>query len=163
MKKSLKKWILISLVLIFNTEIFCDDKDFGIGIGWPFLSLKYNFLKKISSEVRFATSEGINVFSLRGYYNFYSIRKENFSTYPLKNINLKCFSGIELGYITFNTMSISGNGYEGSAFIAAEYFLTKSLSFLVDFTPTFVYLNSEGVSVEGFEMVTNLVIYYYLW
>lgn len=164
MKKIKIKILLFFGIFLLKSGLFCDNK-IGIGLGWPYLSIKYNFLKKLSSEIRFATGEGINVYSLRGYYDFYSFKKGNFETFSFKNINLKCFSGIEAGYITFDTMEMIGNGYETSIFVGAEYFITKNFSILIDFAPTFIYLRAEDFSTEfsidGIEIVANVALYYY--
>ena len=121
----------------------------GIGLGYPYLGVKYDFSKQIASELRWATGEGINVYAGRGYWNFYSGKK------------LTGFTGLEGGYISFDTLDMKGIGYEGSVFVGGEYFISNRLSFVMDFSPTFITLKSDEFKIDGIEWVTNLAVYYY--
>ncbi|MDD5686275.1 MAG: hypothetical protein PHE88_00380 [Elusimicrobia bacterium] len=122
----------------------------SIGLGWPYIGLKYDF-SKLVGEGRFATSDGINVYAGRLYYNFYSADK------------LRLFIGLEGGYIGFDTLDIKGTGYEGALFVGSEYFITEELSLALDFSPTFIALNSDDVKVDGVEFVCNIALYYRLF
>ena len=121
----------------------------GIGLGYPYLGVKYNFSERIASEIRWATGEGINVYAGRGYWNFYSGKK------------LTAFTGLEGGYIKFDTLDTKGTGYEGAAFVGGEYFIYERFSFVLDFAPTFINLKSDEFKIDGIEWVTNLAVYYY--
>ncbi len=142
MKKLLFLFISICYIYFLYGEI-------GISLGWPYLGIKYNFNKKIGTELRLATLEGINVFAGRGYLNFLSTNK------------LKLFSGFEIGYITFDTMDTKGVGYEAALFLGGEYFVLGGFSLSIDLSPTFIIISSDNVSVDGVEIVTNFALNYY--
>lgn len=135
----------ILVFLLFVSQSFSNSK-FGFGFGYPFLSLKYSPI-----EVKYATGEGIDVFAGR-IYCLNLIKKEK----------IKCFTGIEAGYIKFDTLDMKGTGYEGSLFLGMEYFISKKISFMIDFSPTFIDLKStDDYEIDGFEMVVNFAIYFY--
>jgi len=128
---------------------YCEENKLGLGLGWPYFGLKYNFSKRINSEFRWATGEGINVYAGRVYWNFYCDEK------------MKGFTGLEGGYIGFDTLEMEGNGYEGSVFLGGEYYLTKRLSLELDLSPAFIGLKSDDYRVSGVEFIANISIYYY--
>jgi hypothetical protein len=101
-------YLLFIHYLLLST-CFCGE--LSIGLGWPYIALKYNFSKRITSEIKWATGEGINVYAGRGYWNFRTFDR------------LKLFTGLEAGYITFDTLDIKGTGYESSVFLGGEYFI----------------------------------------
>ena len=146
-----KRSMKIFLILVFSfLLVSLSEAELGIGLGWPYLCLKYNFLNSISSELRWSTGEGINVFSCRGYWNFKSFDR------------LKLFTGLEAGYINFDTVGIKGSGWEGSVFIGCEYFVVlQKFSIALDFSPTFISLSSDKYKIDGVELITNLAVYYY--
>ncbi len=148
--RKMKRFITVSFLLLSLLIHYC-QAELGIGLGYPYLGVKYNFSGRYSSEIKWATGDGINVYAGRGYWNFYSGEK------------LKGFVGPELGYITFDTLDIKGTGYEGALFIGGECFLTKRLSLALDFSPTLIGLESDDFKVNGVEWVANLSLYYYLW
>jgi hypothetical protein len=140
-------YLLFIHCLLLST-CFCGE--LNIGLGWPYIALKYNFSKRIASEIKWATGEGINVYAGRGYWNFRTFDR------------LKLFTGLEAGYIAFDTLDIKGTGYETSIFLGGEYFiLPQKLSFAVDISPTFIGLRSDEYKIDGFEWVVNLAVYYY--
>ncbi len=147
MKKML---FLIVLLMTITTILHAEDK-LSIGLGWPYASVKYNLSPRFASEVRYATGDGIRVYAGRFYWNFYRPK------------NTKIFTGLESGYIDFNSLDTKGTGYEGSVFIGGEYFITKKLSFMLDFDPTYIFLKSEGVGVNGVEWLVNLAVHYYIF
>jgi len=151
-KKFVKKIIflfLLSTLLPFYLSTCLYAGELGIGLGYPYLGVKYNFSERIASEIRWATGEGINVYAGRGYWNFYSGKK------------LTAFTGLEGGYIKFDTLDTKGTGYEGAAFVGGEYFIYERFSFVLDFAPTFINLKSDEFKIDGIEWVTNLAVYYY--
>lgn len=127
----------------------------SIGVGYPYFSLKYYFDQDFGTEFRFAFGDGINVFAGRGYWSF-----EKISDFSL-------FTGLEAGYITFNTMNsdntmrVNGTGYEFSPFVGAEYFLDKKISFMIDFGMPVIGVTSRDISLGGIEWVTNGALYFY--
>ena len=128
----------------------CRAGELELGLGWPYVGLKANG-GKLSGEARIAHNEGINVFAGRLYWNFYSAD------------NLRGFAGPEVGYVRFKTLGLKGTGYETSAFVGGQYFLTQRLSIALDIGPTLVGLKSSGYSVSGIEWVFNSAIYYRFW
>ncbi len=56
---------------------------------------------------------------------------------------------------------MKGSGYLAGIFIGGEYFILDRLSFALDLAPTFISLGSGNFSVDGFEWVVNLGIYYH--
>ncbi|MEW6557071.1 MAG: hypothetical protein AB1349_06930 [Elusimicrobiota bacterium] len=146
--KQILIFIFYLLPFTFYLSI-CLYSEVGVGLGWPYLGVKYNFSQRLGSELRWATGEGINVYAGRGYWNYYSSRK------------LTGFTGLEGGYISFDTLDTKGTGYEGSVFLGGEYFITKRGSFALDFAPTFIGLKSDEFKIDGVEWVANLAVYYY--
>lgn len=122
---------------------------FGIGLGNPYIALKYGFNAKISSEVRASFGEGITVYGIRGYYNLNSQ-----STSVL-------FLGLEGDTVTFDKEDIAGTGIVLMPFVGIEHFITQNLTFNLDRGPAYINLSSEGTSVGGVEWVYNLGINFY--
>jgi hypothetical protein len=146
----MKKLLLAALFLCVPV-IACAQEKLSIGLGWPYGSVKYNLSQSFAPELRYATGEGINVYSGRVYWNFYQPQ------------NIKLFTGLEGGQIDFDTLDIKGNGYEGSIFIGGEFFIANRLSLLIDFDPTFISLRSDDIGVDGVEWVMNLAVYFYIF
>ncbi|MCX5789601.1 MAG: hypothetical protein NTX64_14015 [Elusimicrobia bacterium] len=138
------------LLVTFLIPSVCRAGDLEFGLGWPYVGLKANG-GKLSGEARIANNEGINVFAGRLYWNFYSAD------------NLRGFAGPEVGYVRFKTLGLKGTGYETSAFVGGQYFLTQRLSIALDIGPTLVGLKSSGYSVSGIEWVFNSAVYYRFW
>jgi hypothetical protein len=147
--------IFIYLLFVFYFLIFigfCSELD--IGFGWPYIALKYNFSKRIASEIKWSAGEGINVYGGRGYWNFRYFDRSKLS---------KLFTGREAGYITFDSLDIIGAGYERSVFLGGEYFITKRLFLMFDISSTFIVLKSDEFKIDGIEFVCNLAVYYHLF
>lgn len=149
-----KKIILLLILMCAYTSVLHADDKLAIGIGYPNIDLKYNFSKSISSEVRYATGDGINVYAGRFYWNFCKL------TAPEKS---KLFTGLEFGLVDFDTLDTKGTGYEGSILFGGEFYITKKLSVMIDFAPTLISLKSDDVGVDGVEMVFNATFYYYIF
>ncbi|MEW6555810.1 MAG: tetratricopeptide repeat protein, partial [Elusimicrobiota bacterium] len=163
--------------------VTCLSAEFGVGLGWPYLGVKYNFSQRLGSELRWATGEGINVYAGRGYWNYYlgsdaeahssqpfsaaeveahkGLKPRLQGTSGLVKRRLQLFTGLEGGYISFDTLDIKGTGYEGAVFFGGEYFIFKNFSFALDFAPTFIGLKSDEFKIDGVEWVANLAVYYY--
>lgn len=136
------------LIILFSGYSFCENK-LAIGLGYPYISGKYNFSEKTASEFRFATGSGINVYAGRFYWNFKKYDKVNL------------FTGLEGGYVNFNTLDMKGSGYETGIFVGGEYFITHNLSFALDFAPILIGLKSDKYKVNGVEFVFNAGLYIY--
>ncbi|MFN3967130.1 MAG: hypothetical protein ACK4JE_05485 [Endomicrobiia bacterium] len=159
MDRFFKKVILVQLLCLgLSCSIVAGStvdlsNQLGISVGYPYFSLKYGISKNFTGEIRYAFAEGINVCSVRGYYNFYFGEK------------ILGFSGADLGYISFDTEGIKGNGYLFMGFIGGEYFISKSFSIGIDFGPAFISVGAKefgkDFSVDGIEWVFNLGINYY--
>jgi hypothetical protein len=128
----------------------------SVGVGWPYVGLKYFFNNDFGTELRFSTAEGIDVYAVRGYWSF--ARSGNFSL----------VTGLEAGYVTFssalnanNTMMVSGNGYEVSPFCGVDYFLNRQFSFLFDFSMPIIGLTSRNVTLGDLQWVINGGLYFY--
>ncbi len=148
----------LAIVLIFlsiccftsDVESYDLTKKFGIGLGNPYISLKYGINSKISTELRCAYGEDIIVIGPRFYYNLN----------PKEKIVI-CAGG-EGNYVTFDKDDIKGNGYIGMAFIGVEYFSTNNLTFHTDVGPAYVSLSSDDENKsDGIGWVINLGINYY--
>ncbi len=150
---------LISQSLNWLIPAFLYAGDLSLGFGYPYASVKYDFSKKAAAEMRYASASGINIFSARGYWDFagYDYMAE------FDRHRIKIFTGLEVGYIKFNTLDIKGNGAEIAGFIGGKYLITDKISLLMDFAPTFIYLKDAdygNVKVSGIEYVVNLGFYY---
>lgn len=152
----MKKLLLVSLTslaIIASISITGHTNDlsgrFGIGLGNPYVALKYGFNAKVSGEVRIAFGEGITVYGIRGYYNF-----NPQSTSVL-------FLGWEGDAVTFDKEDIAGTGFVLMAFVGIEHFIAKNLTFNFDIGPAYISLESEGTSVGGIEWVYNLGVNFY--
>jgi len=143
----------ITLAIVVSVPIigYADDLStrLGIGIGYPYVALKYGFSSKTSGEIRVAFSERIMVYGVRGYHNFNPRDKS------------VLFIGFELDSVTFEEEHISGDGNVSMLFTGFEHFVSKSLSFCMDIGPAYIILHSGDMDVEGIEWVYNLGINFY--
>ncbi|MCX5778014.1 MAG: hypothetical protein NTU66_02160 [Elusimicrobia bacterium] len=146
----MKRTVML-ILMIFNATMLFAEGNLSIGLGWPYVSVKGNLSPRFATEARYAAAEGIKVYAGRLYWNF------------SRSENIKLFTGLEGGWIEFDTFDIHGAGYEGSLFVGGEYFVAKNLSFMMDFCPTVIALKSDDVSVDGIEWTMNLAIHYYLF
>jgi len=121
----------------------------GLGLGNPYLCIKYGFNSKLSGELRAAFGEGIAVYGVRGYYNFNSQDKSVF------------FVGGELDTVNFEKKYLSGYGEVLMLFVGLEHFISKSLSFCFDIGPAYISLHSGEMDSDGIEWVYNLGINFY--
>ena len=110
---------LLSLVIIVGIPIagFSNDLSdgFGIGLGHPYLALKYGFNPKLSGEVRMAFGEGITVYGIRAYYN---LNPESISV---------LFLGLEGDGVTFDKEDIAGTGFVLMPFVERRSFAPQGI------------------------------------
>lgn len=143
--------VFIMTCLMILTVAHANDhqKEWSIGLGNPYICLKYSASPKFSIEGRGAFGSGISVYSLRLYHNFSHQDKTT------------TFIGGEAGTINFDKPDIEGNGYVGMLFLGFEHSISKRLTFLFDIGPAYISLSSEGTLVEGVEWVYNLGMNFY--
>ena len=126
--------------------------NFAIGIGYPYVSLKYGIGDDFAIEAKGAFGSGIKMFAGRFYYYFMHIKSG------------RLFTALEGGYIDFDDVyDISGKGWEVSAALGIEAFATDWLGVSVDFAPTYINLESSGQDEKGIEYVVSAAVYIYLW
>lgn len=135
------------LIPLFSSAV-CQAQGLSLGVGYPYISLKYDS-KAIAVEGRYINGLGVQAYTGRGYWNFH------------QSTNIKGFTGLEGGYIKFNTLDTKGTGSEGAVFVGGEYFISKKLSFMMDFAPTLISLKSGNTDVSCVEYVVNLGLYYH--
>lgn len=124
-------------------------------MGWPYAGLKYYFNNDIGAEFRYATLDGISVYSGRGYFSFLKVR------------DFSLFSGLEGGYVSFdsmnadNTLRVSGTGYEFAPFVGVDYFLSRQFSLLFDISMPIIGVDSRNISLGDLQWVINGGLYFY--
>ncbi|MFH1367946.1 MAG: carboxypeptidase-like regulatory domain-containing protein [Elusimicrobiota bacterium] len=147
--------LLISIILIATNQIHAVSvsERLSLGIGYPYVSLKYGAGKETSIELRGAFDSGISIYGGRFYYNFYS------KGYVLG------FAGVEADCLTFDVDSLQGNGWIIMPFIGGEYFINNNLSFGADIGPAYINVQSKAMNkdfiADGIEIVCNLAINWY--
>jgi hypothetical protein len=153
----MRKRIILFLSLITLSAACADAKGYqdyvnrlAVGIGYPYLSVKYIFTPKVSGELRLASGDGINVTLFRGYYNFY------------EKDSVTGFYGGDLGQAAFNTQGMAGAGQIISGFVGGEYSINKNLRLVSDLDLSYLNLGSGANSASGIEIVLNIGINYYI-
>lgn len=155
MKKELMMKLIVSfcLLLTFSCPVYAGlaGGDFGIGLNYPGLGVRYFLSNKISLEGKGQFEKDIVVAGLRGYYYFNREAKVLF------------FTGLEADFISFKGDDSEGSGFAGELFIGGETFIVKSLSVQLDFGPAFISLKDKDTSLkaDGVELVLNFGINYY--
>ena len=124
--------LILSLLLgsLGSTSIFASslEKRWGIGLGNPYLSMKYHASARTAYEIRAAFGSGISVYSARVYRNFTSKGKA------------VAFAGLEGGTISFEKKDIKGDASSGVVFVGFENpFSEKPTLFLQGVSRTIVY------------------------
>lgn len=139
-------------VVLFLSSVTMARAEMAVGLGYPTVSLKYDFLENVAAELKYAdTGEGIRVFATRGSWKFNP--KGKYET----------FAGAEIGQIKFDYEDTQGDGLEFSLFIGKEYRIRSWLGFAFDIAPTLIRLNSSGKNNTGFELVANVGFYWYVF
>jgi len=146
--------VIFSIILIGCTTPLTSADDIsgklGLGLGNPYISLKYGLNSKLAGEIRGAFGSGISVYGIRGYYNFNPESKA------------VIFLGGEADLISFDIEGISGEGNVLMVFVGLEYFISDKLTLSTDIGPALITVSSEGTSVSGPEWVFNVGINFYL-
>ena len=139
------KKAVITIIFLLAAVLCAHSGELSVGAGYPYFSVKYKPV-----EVRYAAGEGIKVFAGRFYLYFWDDNA------------IRGYTGVEGGYLKFDTLDMKGTGYEGSIFIGGECFVTESLSLSADLAPTYIGLKSEdSYKASGLEIVANISVNYY--
>lgn len=145
----MRSYKLLVFILLPLLAEFSYAGNLSLGVGYPYVSMKYDF-KALAVEGRYVNGLGVQAYAGRGYWNFH------------RSDNIKGFAGLEGGYIKFNTLDTKGTGNEVALFVGGEYFVTKSFSLLMDFTPTLISLQHgtySDIKASSFEYVVNFGLY----
>jgi len=154
----LKKFLLVIITVFLVGSLTAPivtgdnlDNRIGIGLGNPYISIKYGLSSKFSIEGRGAFGSGIFVGGARLYYNFNP------------EYRAVIFVGGEGDYVSFNVDDMEGFGFVAYGFLGGEYFITKRLTFNLDIGQAYIFLkeNESALDEEGLEWVFNLGINYY--
>lgn len=143
MKRVAMFWLfLLSLI----SPVACRAGNLSLGVGYPYVSTKYNF-KTLAVEGKYINGSGVQAYMGRVYCNLY------------RSGNIRGFTGLEGGYVKFNTLNTKGTGNEAALFVGGEYFATKNLSLMMDFAPTLISLRSGHTNLSRVEYVINFGLY----
>jgi len=149
--------VIIFSLFIFHSFCFsvCAEAvkgDFGVGLNYPGIGIRYLFSNRLSLECKGQYADDITVAGLRGYY------------YLSSRANILLFTGIETDYISFKGEESEGTGIASEFFVGGEYFFIRNISIQLDIGPAYIYLKDKDVSVtvDGIEYVVNIGINYYL-
>lgn len=143
--------VVLFLLLTSSSLAVSSYADVSLGLGYPYVGLRYDFIPQLSAEARYAAGEGINLVAGRGYWNFYQNGGFNF------------FTGLEAGVIGFDAMEMKGNGAEYGLFLGGEYRIIPALGVALDVAPTIITLHSQEYSNNGLEWVVNAAIYWHVF
>ncbi|OGR69220.1 MAG: hypothetical protein A2179_06740 [Elusimicrobia bacterium GWC2_63_65] len=108
-----------------------ENGDLSLGLGYPFLGLKYDF-SDYALEGRFLSRNGIQVYSGRGYWDFYERNKWT------------AYTGLEAGYVRYGSGRYAGHAYELSPFLGGAYAIDRNFSVSADISPALVFLPGGG-------------------
>lgn len=150
--KLLLKKVLLCMLVVFchfgcSVNAYDSSKKVSLGLGYPYISLKYGVSSHFAIEIRNTTEEGIQIIGGRIYYNV-----NPFSRSVL-------YYGIEGDNISFSYTDQNGTGFAGYVFIGEEYFLNKTISLNLDIGPTYTKVIDESqssIAIEGVDWVANL-------
>lgn len=140
---------LLPAVLLLGAAAGLCRAEVGLGLGWPYAAVKYKF-SKTALEAVGAADETVSLFAGRFYWNF------------SRTGALSLFTGLEAGRASFNTLELTGKGYEGAAFLGAEYYISRNVSFSMDLAPTVIWLKAGQHETAGVEWVLNTALYFYI-
>jgi len=125
--------------------------DFGIGLNYPGLSLRYFLFNRLSVEIKGQYEKDISVGGIR--MNYYLKRQGV----------VLLFAGVEGDYVSFEGDTSKGNGYVGEIYVGGETFMARRLSLQLDIGPAFIQLKDKDTKLkeDGVEVVANIGINYY--
>jgi hypothetical protein len=127
---------------------------FAVGLGYPDVRTRVALAYGLDAEAKFAFEQGIQVYTGRLYWNFFTI----------KACPLKLLLGAEGGYGHFNAAeSLDGGGPAYGGFFGLEYPFERRFSLLVDAGPYKVQVAAEGYSYQTTQLVFNTALYVYLF
>jgi hypothetical protein len=138
---------------LFDEDEIKTHNKIYLGVGYPYVSLIWDFSEDWSLEPRIAVGEDIVATGARLNYLLSTFDKVSF------------YTGLESYYITFRTEGLEGWGLMAEGFLGARYSITDDLVFNLDIGPTYIYLSEkEGYSVDYLgDWVVNLGLRLLLW
>ncbi|OGS52555.1 MAG: hypothetical protein A3J79_07570 [Elusimicrobia bacterium RIFOXYB2_FULL_62_6] len=142
------KRLLLFVFLLGAAGQYC-RAEIGVGLGWPYAGVKYKF-SKTALEAIGSADESVSLFAGRFYWRF------------ARAGSLDIFTGLEGGRVSFDTPELTGKGYETAAFLGAEYYISKNISFSMDLAPTVIWLKAGPHESGGVEWVLNTALYFYI-
>jgi hypothetical protein len=138
------------LVLVFLSAA-AGAAELAVGAGYPFASVKYGPLPAASFEAKYAFGDGITVLAGRGYWNC------------LITGDLCLFTGLEGGWVGFNTYGLAGQGAEYEAFLGGSYRVLPRLEVSLDIGPAFIQLGAQDQSAAGVQWIVTTAVYWELF
>lgn len=142
------------LVLALAAPVLSEPQkgDFGIGLNYPGLGVRYQMSDKTSIEAKVQAETNIVVAGMRFYRELSSTRRG------------RLFWGLEADYVSFQGEVSKGTGLAGEILFGGEYFVAKRLSLQMDMGPAYIALTDgdTSMSVNGVEYVVNFGINYYV-
>ena len=120
----------------------------AIGIGYPYLGVRSDILSGLEAEIKYASSDGIQVSALRGYWDFY------------RALKFKGYVGAEGGLIGFNAQGLAGAGFEYGIFLGGEYKILENLGLTLDIGPALISLEAKEAEAAGVEWIVTTGIYF---
>jgi hypothetical protein len=143
-------WIIICVAAL-GMGTRAGAEQWALGVGYPYLSLKYDFMPEISAEAKWAGGDGISVYAGRGYWNF------------IHTQSLKAFTGVEAGGLVFNTLGLFGTGLEYGVFVGGSYRLFASLDLTLDIGPSIIQMEAREQTAAGIEWIITTGLLWYVY
>lgn len=121
----------------------------SLGLGYPYISLIWNFNRKFGIEPRFASDfDEIHIIGSR--FN-YKVRHDGPSS---------IYVGIEADYLLLSTEEdyYSSSGFMAGSYIGVIYNISRSLAFNMDMGPYYVVIAGEDydVDVSGVDLMLSM-------
>ena len=120
--------LFIFLLLGYSVNAESVKGNFGTGLNYPGIGVRYLFGNRLSLECKGQYSDDITVVGLRGYY------------YLSSRANILLFTGLEADYISFKGEESEGTGLVSELFVGGEYFFVRNLSIQLDIGPAYIYI-----------------------
>ena len=147
--KKCNRIIVFTLFLFFSGMSYKPAAaEMSVGLGYPYLGLKFAIAEPVSIEAKYAFGDGVDVLAGRGYWNFFY------------NHKVKAFLGAEAGALVFNAEGLEGKGFEYGAFIGGEYKIADKLGITMDIGPAVISLDAEDINIKGVEWIITVGIYW---